>query len=252
MPMTRRALVFGAPLLLTGCAAQQGAGPPAAWNAGGAGLDPRYASIYVAIADEPFPVEAVDLNQVEPQYWRQEVAYETRERPGTIIVDPNDRFLYLVQENGWALRYGVGVGKVEAFNFRGEARIGRKAEWPRWTPTPDMIAREPDRYGPYSEGLPGGEGNPLGARALYLYKDGKDTHYRLHGTIEPWTIGTKVSSGCIRLLNQDVIDLYRRVPLGARVVVLPAEPSTSDDPSQPQAEEGAPIRREEWDSPRYF
>ncbi|MGA2793038.1 MAG: L,D-transpeptidase [Roseiarcus sp.] len=252
MPMTRRALVFGAPLILTGCAAQDGAGPGVAWNAGGVGVDLRYASIYGAVADEPFAVEAVDLSQVQPQYLRQEVAYETRERPGTIVVDPNDRFLYLVQENGWALRYGVGVGKVEAFNFRGEAKIGRKAEWPHWTPTPDMIAREPDRYGPYSEGMPGGEGNPLGARALYLYKDGKDTHYRLHGTIEPWSIGTKVSSGCIRLLNQDIMDLYRRVPLGAKVVVLPAQPSTWDDPRDPQADDGAAIRREAPDYPRYY
>jgi lipoprotein-anchoring transpeptidase ErfK/SrfK len=250
MLMTRRALVFGAPLLLTACA-QEGAGPGVAWNAGGVGVDLRYASIYGAVADEPFAVEAVDLSQVQPQYLRQEVAYETRERPGTIVVDPNDRFLYLVQENGWALRYGVGVGKVEAFNFRGEAKIGRKAEWPRWTPTPDMIAREPDRYGPYSEGMPGGEGNPLGARALYLYKDAKDTHYRLHGTIEPWSIGTKVSSGCIRLLNQDIIDLYRRVPLGAKVVVLPAQPSNGDDPTEPRADDGAAIRREESDYPRY-
>jgi lipoprotein-anchoring transpeptidase ErfK/SrfK len=185
-------------------------------------------------------VEAVDLTQVQPQYLRQEVAFDTKEPRGTVIVDPNERFLYLVQGNGRALRYGVGVGKVEAFNFRGEAKIGRKAEWPRWTPTPDMIAREPERYGPYRNGMAGGEGNPLGARALYLYKDGVDSHYRLHGTIEPWSIGTKVSSGCIRLLNQDVIDLYQRVPLGARVIVLPATPTPGEETPPPQAENAGP------------
>jgi len=238
MPITRRALIFAAPLVLAGCAPQGAAPGGAALNASGAVMvDPRYAAIYGPVANEPFPVEAVDLSQLQPQFLRQEVAYQTAERPGTVVVDPNSRFLYLVQENGRALRYGVGVGRVEAFNFRGEARIGRKAEWPRWTPTPDMIAREPERYGPYRGGMAGGVGNPLGARALYLYKDGRDSDYRLHGTIEPCTIGTKVSSGCIRLLNQDVIDLYRRVPLGARVIVLPAVASAGDGAAEtPEAQ----------------
>ena len=188
-----------------------------------------------------------------PQYFRQEVLYRTREKPGTIVVDPNDRFLYLVQGGDRALRYGVGVGRVEAFNFRGEARIGRKAEWPRWTPTPDMIAREPERYGPYSGGMPGGEGNPLGARALYLYKDGRDTHYRLHGTIEPSTIGTKVSSGCVRLMNQDIIDLYQRVPVGAKVVVLPAQGSGPDEADERQGEGPPAFPSEEPEYyPQYF
>jgi lipoprotein-anchoring transpeptidase ErfK/SrfK len=150
------------------------------------------------------------------------VAYPTGELPGTIVVDPNARYAYLVMEGGRALRYGVGVGKEEGFNFQGEAVIARKASWPRWTPTPDMIAREPDRYGKYAGGLDGGAGNPLGPRALYLYRNGRDTLYRLHGTVEPWTIGTMASSGCIRFLNQDIIDLHRRVPVGAKVVVLPA------------------------------
>ena len=216
------------------------------------GIDPRYAALYQAIPGEPFPVEAIDLSQVQPQYLRVEIPYETREAPGTVIVDPNDRFLYLVLGNGRALRYGVGVGRVEAFNFRGEAKIGRKAEWPTWTPTPDMIAREPERYGPYRQGLPGGENNPLGARALYLYRDGQDTHYRLHGTIEPWTIGTKVSSGCVRLMNQDVIDLYRRVPVGAEVIVLPAQPQNASDPMETQVENGAVPPGPDYDPPRYF
>ena len=153
--------------------------------------------------------------------------YDTAERPGTIVVDPNERYLYLVQDGGKAMRYGVGVGREEGFNFRGEATIARKAEWPKWTPTPEMIAREPERYGPYRDGMPGGEDNPLGPRALYLYRGGKDTYYRLHGTLEPWTIGQMVSSGCVRLINQDVIDLYRRVPTGTKVVVLPTVPATA-------------------------
>ncbi|WP_352983228.1 L,D-transpeptidase [Mesorhizobium sp. M1338] len=138
------------------------------------------------------------------------------------MVDPNERFLYLVQQNNRALRYGVGVGKVEAFNFQGEATIAAKKEWPGWRPTDNMIAREPDRYGPLRDGIPGGPNNPLGPRALYLFRDGYDTFFRLHGTVEPHTIGTMVSSGCVRLFNQDIIDLYNRVPVGTKAVVLPA------------------------------
>jgi len=184
--------------------------------------DPYYLTMYTAIDTEPFPVPAIDLKKVPPRFYRQQVSYQTDEKPGTIVVDPNERFCYLIQENGKAMRYGVGVGKIEAFNFQGEATIARKAEWPGWRPTPDMIAREPERYGPLKDGLPGGAGNPLGPRALYLYRNNQDTYYRLHGTVEPWTIGTKVSSGCIRLLNQDIMDLYSRVPVGTKAVVLPS------------------------------
>ncbi|MDR6633834.1 lipoprotein-anchoring transpeptidase ErfK/SrfK [Phyllobacterium sp. 1468] len=183
--------------------------------------DPYYLTMYAAIDTEPFPVPAIDLTKVKPRFYRQQVAYQTNEKPGTIVVDPDEKFCYLVLENGKAMRYGVGVGKIEAFNFQGEGIIARKAEWPRWRPTPDMIARDPERYGPLKEGLPGGAGNPLGPRALYLYRENRDTYYRLHGTVEPWTIGTKVSSGCIRLLNQDIMDLYNRVPVGTKAVVLP-------------------------------
>jgi lipoprotein-anchoring transpeptidase ErfK/SrfK len=178
--------------------------------------------MYAAIETEPYPVPAIDLTKiVDRRFLRHSVAYSTSERPGTVIVDPNERFLYLVQEDGRALRYGIGVGRKASFNFEGIATVARKAKWPHWAPTPNMIERQPDLYGPLKEGLPGGPRNPLGPRALYLYRDGRDTLYRLHGTVEPWTIGTMVSSGCIRLLNQDIIDLYRRVPLGSKVVVLP-------------------------------
>jgi lipoprotein-anchoring transpeptidase ErfK/SrfK len=215
--LTRRTFVIGAPFILTGCVTQDSANLTA-----GEHRHPRYAAIYGAVAGEPFPVAAVDLSRIDPKFYRREVVYPTREAVGTIVVDPGQRFAYLVQEGGRAIRYGVGVGRNEAFNFRGVATIARKAEWPRWVPTPDMIRREPKRYGPYAGGVPGGLGNPLGPRALYLYANGRDTYYRLHGTVEPWTIGTMVSSGCVRLLNQDIIDLYRRVPIGTRVVVLPA------------------------------
>lgn len=129
------------------------------------------------------------------------------------------RRLYLVQANGRALRYGVGVGRTEGMNFRGSAVIGRKERWPHWTPTANLIAAMP-QYRPYAGGMEGGPDNPLGARALYLYRDGQDTFFRLHGTTEPETIGQAVSRGCIRLFNQDIIDLYNRVPVGRHVTVV--------------------------------
>ena len=183
-------------------------------------IDPYYQRMYGAILGEKFPIAAMDLRRVDPRWWRQEVPYMTSERPGTLVIDTPQHFLYLVLEGGRALRYGIGVGKDESLVFRGTATIGRKAEWPRWTPTRAMIAREPERYGPYAGGMEGGPTNPLGPRALYLYKNGADTLFRLHGTTEPYTIGTNVSSGCIRLMNQDIIDLYARVPTGSRVVVI--------------------------------
>ncbi|RNC95953.1 MAG: L,D-transpeptidase [Oricola sp.] len=139
--------------------------------------------------------------------------------PGTIIIDPRNHFLYLQQGGGQARRYGVGVGRA-GLAFKGSAVIGRKAEWPRWTPTQNMIRREPEKYARYAGGVPGGPNNPLGARALYLYRNGRDTLYRIHGTNQPQSIGQSVSNGCIRMINDHVVDLYERVPLGAKVVVL--------------------------------
>ena len=182
-------------------------------------MAPHYVAMYAAIEGEAFPVKAADLKRVDPRYYRQEVAYPTQERPGTIVVDTMNRFLYLVQENGRAMRYGIGVGKA-GLEFEGVGTVQYKRQWPRWTPTQDMIAREPERYGPLAGGMEPGVLNPLGPRALYLFKDGRDTLYRIHGTTEDWTIGKAVSSGCIRLLNQDIVDLYGRVPDGTRVVVL--------------------------------
>jgi lipoprotein-anchoring transpeptidase ErfK/SrfK len=161
----------------------------------------------------------VDLTEIDHTLLRSVVRYDGPHRPGTIVVDVDDRHLYLVEQNKAAIRYAVGVGREEALNFQGSAVIGRKEEWPSWTPTASMIARIP-RYATYAGGMPGGLGNPLGARALYLYREGKDTFFRIHGTNEPDSIGKAVSSGCIRMLNQDAIDLYQRAPIGAPVVVL--------------------------------
>lgn len=174
---------------------------------------------YTNDTNEKFPVPSLDPSALAPENLRQQVDYATREPPGTLIVDTNNRFIYLVQEGGKAMRYGVGVGR-EGLEFKGSANVGGKREWPRWTPTPNMIAREPEKYRRWAKGMEGGPDNPLGARALYLFKDGKDTLFRIHGTNEPETIGHAVSSGCIRMMNQDVIDLYRRVPKGSKVVVI--------------------------------
>ncbi|MBL4695387.1 MAG: L,D-transpeptidase [Rhizobiaceae bacterium] len=138
---------------------------------------------------------------------------------GTIVIDPEAHFLYLVTSGGRARRYGVGVGKA-GLKFKGTARIGRKAEWPSWRPTDNMIRREPKKYARYAGGVPGGPKNPLGARALYLYRGNRDTMYRIHGTTQPWSIGRSVSNGCIRMINDHVMDLYTRVSVGAKVVVL--------------------------------
>lgn len=221
--MDRRTFALGGAALLAGCAGAE----DRSLDAAGPLPDPAHLRMYAAVAGEPFDVPAVNLSQVDARFLRREVAYATREQPGTIVVDPGARYAYLVLERGRAIRYGVGVGKQEGFNFEGAATIARKAEWPHWTPTAAMMRREPERYGQYAAGLPGGPGNPLGPRALYLYRDGQDTLYRLHGTTEPWSIGTMVSSGCVRLLNQDIIDLYRRVPVGSKAIVLPAGGATS-------------------------
>jgi lipoprotein-anchoring transpeptidase ErfK/SrfK len=157
---------------------------------------------------------------VDREYERYRIDYTSPEPPGTIIIDTKSNFLYLVEANHKAIRYGVATGS-EAAGWTGTARIGRKAEWPHWMPPADMLERWPHLQ-PTADagGLPGGPDNPLGARALYLFDGNKDTLYRIHGTNEPEKIGHSVSSGCIRMRNIDVIDLYNRVPLGARVVVI--------------------------------
>jgi len=179
-----------------------------------------WASHYSRRVDNGFTLQGIDIRKIPQQFWRQEVEYTGPGKAGEIVVNTTERFLYLIQPGGTAMRYGVGVGREEGLNFRGSAVIQRKAEWPRWTPTANMIKTQPERYTQYAAGLEGGLTNPLGARALYLYRNGKDTHFRLHGTLEPYTIGQSVSSGCVRLINQDIIDLYNRVPTGTRVTVI--------------------------------
>ncbi|MGH6760865.1 MAG: L,D-transpeptidase [Phyllobacterium sp.] len=171
------------------------------------------------MTDGGFHIPAVDPKHVKPQYVRQVVDYPTNEAPGSIVVDQSARFLYLVQPDGKAMRYAVGVGPLARSFGGGNAVIAHKAKWPRWRPTDSMIERSPDHYGKYRNGIDGGPDNPMGARALYMHKDGIDTYYRVHGTNDPSSIGKAVSAGCIRLLNQDVIDLYDRVQPGARIVV---------------------------------
>nr|WP_052640694.1 L,D-transpeptidase [Pseudorhizobium banfieldiae]CAD6620729.1 L,D-transpeptidase [arsenite-oxidising bacterium NT-25] len=221
LKFTRRSLLIAVPLLAAGCTTTS----PRTRTVKPL-IPDEYVAMYGAVDGEAFPVAATDLARVEPQFLRRDVAYPTDQPPGTIVVDTEARYLYLVRENGRALRYGIGVGKA-GLEFEGEAVVQYKRQWPRWTPTQDMIAREPERYGPLAAGMEPGVMNPLGPRALYLFKDGKDTLYRIHGTTEAWTIGKAVSSGCIRLLNQDIIDLYRRVPNGSRVVVLQGQNSNS-------------------------
>ena len=153
--------------------------------------------------------------EIPESYRRHIVDYSRKEQPGTILVDTDDRYLYYVLPGGKAIRYGVAVGE-EAMAFSGVAKVGRMAEWPDWIPTPEIQAR----LGPYPSRIPGGPANPLGARALYLYEGNKDTLYRIHGTNQPEYIGQAISSGCIRMTNEDVIDLFDRVKTGATVVVL--------------------------------
>ncbi|WP_099865628.1 L,D-transpeptidase [Pararhizobium haloflavum] len=152
------------------------------------------------------------------EFVRTQVRFETSERPGTIIVDTASKYLYFVEGNGMATRYGVGVGK-EGFGWSGTVNIGRKAEWPGWTPPASMRERERARGIILPAYMEGGPNNPLGARAMYLYRGGRDTIYRIHGTNQPWTIGQNMSSGCIRMMNDDVAHLYERAGVGTKVIV---------------------------------
>nr|WP_309084699.1 L,D-transpeptidase [Chelativorans sp.] len=196
--VTRRSLlVGGVAFAATGCASSV----------------PR--EVPLAMAPVADPAAAF---QVDPIYRRQQVPYSGGEAPGSIVVDRNERFLYFVEEGGTATRYGVGVGR-EGLTVTGRVKVGRKAEWPSWTPTQNMMRRDP-RLLQFAGGVPGGPQNPLGARALYLYRDGRDTMFRLHGTNEPWSIGQAVSSGCIRLTNDDITHLYDRTPVGTPVLII--------------------------------
>ncbi|MCC2609091.1 L,D-transpeptidase [Neorhizobium petrolearium] len=202
MSISRRGFLVGLPLMLAGCASTV---PEAN---------------YAALPNEEFPLKAVSLDRIKPELRRQEVAYDTAHPAGTVVVDTPARRAFYVLGEGRAIRYGVGVGRA-GLALAGNAYVGRKAEWPSWTPTLNMQRREA-RYRKLAGGVPGGPNNPLGARAMYLYRNGNDTHFRIHGTNQPESIGLAMSSGCIRMMNHDVIDLYERVKVGARVVVIQA------------------------------
>jgi lipoprotein-anchoring transpeptidase ErfK/SrfK len=186
--LTRRGMMFGLPLTLAACTTMPAPQPSEA------------ELMYGAVTTEPFPVPAVDLSYIDPRYYRRVVP----------------KFLFLVLADNMAIQYGVGVGR-DGFEWAGRAYVGRKAEWPTWTPPYSMLLRDPLAR-PWAGGMPGGPDNPLGARALYLYH----TLYRIHGTNQPWSIGQAMSSGCIRMMNQDILHLYELVPVGTNVTVLTA------------------------------
>ncbi len=179
---------------------------------------PADPSHYAARSDGNRMISSIDVADFHPELLKNEVAYETAEAPGTVVIDTKGPFLYLVQGEGRALRYGIAIGR-EGFGWTGTGTIARNAKWPTWTPPPEMIERDP-KLEKWKDGMPGGETNPLGARALYIYFGDRDSGYRIHGTNQPRSIGYAASSGCFRMINQDVIDLYDRVERGAKVVVI--------------------------------
>jgi lipoprotein-anchoring transpeptidase ErfK/SrfK len=179
---------------------------------------------YEGVQDGAFFIQPVESRYLDDLTKRTEVDYAGSESPGTIVVDPHARRLYYVLENGRAMRYAIAVGR-QGLAFRGDGTIRRKEEWPAWTPTANMIRTFPETYAEYRGGLPGGLENPLGARAMYLYRGGRDTYFRIHGTVQNASIGHATSAGCIRLFNQDAIDLYGRVENGAKVKVRSLEQS---------------------------
>ncbi|MCV3767017.1 L,D-transpeptidase [Rhizobium sp. TRM95796] len=225
---TRRSMLFGmasATAVLAGCATERSriANPPApqpVTRPVTAPSDAELAVMYGPVSDGGFLIPAIPYRQMDPKFYRQRVVDPTGEAPGTVIVDTPKRFLYVVEPGGTAMRYGVGIGR-EGFAWQGEGVIHWRQAWPRWKPPREMVARQPEleRYSIENGGMEPGLKNPLGARALYIFQNGQDTLYRLHGNPEWRSIGKAVSSGCVRLINQDVIDLYERVPYHARIVV---------------------------------
>lgn len=237
--ITRRSLLAAASAslastVLAGCTTTQNEPPPQRepqplqpWSSSSSGIgDP--ALMYMPAIDGDHSIPPVPYDKIDRRYHRQIVSDPTGERPGTVVVDTANHFLYVVRPRGEAVRYGVGLGRA-GFEWSGNGVIEWKQHWPRWFPPNEMIDRQPNlepyraQYDPATNtwlgGMEPGINNPLGARALYIYKDGKDTLYRLHGSPEWWTIGKSVSSGCVRMLNQDVIDLYDRVPEKSPIVV---------------------------------
>lgn len=202
--MAKVGLALGLAAMVAGCSTSGGALK-------------TYSSSYTSVRDAGYRIPTVPVSKVPRKYHRQLVRYETKEKPGTIIVDTKAKFLYFVEGEGKAMRYGIGVGRA-GFEWSGTARVAAKRKWPTWTPPREMIGRQPELI-KYKNGMKPGLNNPLGARALYLHNKRGDTGYRLHGSPEWWSIGKAMSSGCIRLINQDILDLYSRADVGAKVIV---------------------------------
>ena len=209
MSLTRRGFILGA----TAAGASGFAGAADAYTTK---FGPSAMKYFAGIGtDNGYQYRLTNWKKIKDKWRRQLVQYQSTEPIGSVVVDTSNHFLYVVFENQTALRYGVGVGR-DGFRWYGRARIDRKALWPRWVPPPEMRKRQPN----IPEYVDGGIDNPLGPRAMYLYRNKTDLGYRLHGTLEPWSIGSNVSSGCIRMFSEDVIDLYQRCPIGTRVLVL--------------------------------
>jgi len=241
-PISRRTLLNGSAILsvaaLTGCVTEGSPPPdqplprnepaPRFDRNADTGSDFNYASIYGPVSDGGFTIPAVPYQQVPERFRRQYVRNTTGEGPGKLVVQTSNHFLFYTLPGGRAIRYGVGLGRA-GFEWSGTGNVKVKRRWPKWHPPDEMIEREPEleRYrttfnestGEYEGGMEPGLTNPLGARALYIWQNGKDTLYRLHGSPEWNSIGKSVSSGCVRLMNQDVIDLYNRVPDGTDIIV---------------------------------
>lgn len=217
---SRRAVMAGfaslAALALAGCSTT-GAPRSAIAEPVRPAIPPDVLAKYAARPEEDHPVPAADISHLDPRYWRQEVDNTTGEAEGTVVVDTPNYFLYWTMPNGRAMRYGVGLGRA-GFEWNGRAHIAYKRKWPVWTPPGEMITRQPELE-MYRHGQPPGLLNALGARALYIHQGNRDTLYRVHGTMDVASIGQAVSSGCVRLLFHDIIDLYERVPSGAPIVV---------------------------------
>lgn len=219
---SRRHFLLGASALaLTGCVSTGETKRPAAELAANK-VKPVVPPMYYAVWDEGYQIPEVDVSKIPEKYWRTEVDYMTDEKPGTVIVDTPNKYLYHIKPGGRATRYGIGVGK-DGYAWSGRAKIAYKRKWPRWTPPDEMVARNPalEPYSIANGGMGPGLQNPLGSRAHYIHKDGRDTIYRIHGSPEYWTIGKSVSSGCIRMVNQDVMHLYENVRDGSDIVVIP-------------------------------
>ena len=209
---SRRAMLFGS-LAGLGALALAGCAP--------AGMSLAEAEkVYGPRPNERFPIPAAKISKIDPKYYRRTVKYASNEAVGTIIVDPRNHYVYRIAGDGYATRYGVSVGRA-GFLWSGDAYIGRKAEWPIWTPPKEMIERQPEAA-QYAGGMKPGLDNPLGARALYLYQNGAYTLYTLYSTSVPETIGKGISSGCIGLITQDMLDLYDKTPVNTKVIVLKA------------------------------